>query len=61
MAKKLTTLMNTMLIYKDGELIEQYSYRTKTQAINEYKHRLKHGHMNKEDGTIIQGCKFFLL
>ena len=57
----LKTAMNTILIFKDGELFKQIRYKTKAEAIGNYKIFNKMGYIDFMTGEPIEGLTFELL
>ena len=59
--KKLQTNLKTILVFKDGELIKQLRYRTKSMAIGNYRIFKKFGIYDLDLGGIIPNATFELL
>ena len=59
--KKLQTNLKTILVFKDGELIKQLRYRTKSMAIGNYIIFKKFGIYDLDLGGIIPNATFELL
>jgi len=53
--------MKTILVFKNGELIQQIPYKTKTLAKKNYFHFLKHGIIDPLTGNRIENTTFELL
>lgn len=58
---KIITTMNTVLMFKDGDLFKQITYRNKTMAKNNYKIFLKYGFMDYMTGDKIENLTFELI
>lgn len=61
MKKKIDTIFNTILVFKDGEMIRQIRYNTKKETIINYRGFVKHGILDYETFEVIKGAKFQLL
>jgi hypothetical protein len=59
--KKLTTTMKTILVFENGELTKQITYKTKTDAKRQYAHFFKHGIIDPSTGEKIKKATFELL
>jgi hypothetical protein len=61
MTKKLTTTMKTVLVFEDGDLTKQITYKTKTEAKKQYSHFLKNGILDPSTGYKVKKATFELL
>lgn len=53
--------MKTILIFKDGELIQQIPYKNKNVAKKQYFHFLKNGILDPYTGEKVKNATFELL
>jgi hypothetical protein len=53
--------MKTILVFEDGKLLKQISYKTKTEAKKQYTHFLKYGIPDPSTGNKIEKATFELL
>lgn len=61
MATKATTPQKLILVFKDGNLINQINYKTKTIAKKNYNYFIKKGMCNPLTGEVMKNLKFELL
>jgi hypothetical protein len=59
--KKLTTTIKTILVFENGELTKQITYKTKTDAKRQYSHFLKNGIIDPSTGEKVKKATFELL
>lgn len=53
--------MKTILVFQDGDLIKQITYKTKTETKKQYTHFLKNGILDPSTGNKIKKVTFELL
>lgn len=59
--KKLETIFNTILVFKEGEMIRQLKYSTKKDTLTNYRGFVKNGILDYETFEPIAGATFELL
>lgn len=58
---KHTTTMKTVLVFVDGELYRQITYKTKSDTIKNYNHFLRNGMIDSFTGSRIKNATFEIL
>jgi len=50
-----------ILVFLDGELIRQIQYKSKREAMANYRHFLKHGIVNPDTGLTMENATFEMI
>jgi len=58
---KLKTVLKSVLVFSNGELIQQLRFKTKAEAIGNYKLWNKYGKIHPEKFELIENATFELL